>query len=302
MGVYLTRKRGSIKSCGLRCGKEKDISGKRFGKLQAIKKSRYNVKRRANIWRCKCECGNYINACIIDLTGGKIKSCGCLRYEDFSGKKIGKLSIIKRTKKRPGTWWLAKCECGGYLNLTAEVIRRGKIKSCGCSHGGSEADDLVGKKFGVITVISKCNKYKIGHPRWVCQCDCGNLCEYSSQTLKNKTSFKKCKSKKCSCKTRKIIKTKEGYILLYNPNHKNARKNGYLFEHTYNMSKKIERPLIKNETVHHKNGIKDDNRIENLELWSRNHSPGQRVKDLLEFSKNIISLYGNIKLEETNNV
>lgn len=57
------------------------------------------------------------------------------------------------------------------------------------------------------------------------------------------------------------------------------------------MSEAIGRPLRKEESVHHINGIRGDNRIENLQLWSSLHPAGQRVDELLEWAHSIIDLY-----------
>src|SRR3990167_6443692 len=69
-------------------------------------------------------------------------------------------------------------------------------------------------------------------------------------------------------------KRKDGYILVYSPGHPYACKN-FVLEHRLVMEQHISRHLPPNELVHHKNEIKDDNRIENLEITD--HSEHARL-------------------------
>jgi len=73
--------------------------------------------------------------------------------------------------------------------------------------------------------------------------------------------------------------TSKGYVMFRNPEHPSAC-NGYVFEHRLVMEKHLGRYLLKHETVHHKNGVRSENRIENLELWTKSHGDGYRYQDM----------------------
>lgn len=63
-------------------------------------------------------------------------------------------------------------------------------------------------------------------------------------------------------------------------------------EHRAVMEHVLGRPLHQHENVHHLNGVRNDNRPENLELWSTMQPSGQSVADKLKFAREIIALYG----------
>ena len=80
----------------------------------------------------------------------------------------------------------------------------------------------------------------------------------------------------------------QGYVEL---RHSVGGRRARILEHRWVMQKQIGRELLPDETVHHVNGVKDDNRIENLELWSSNHPYGQRVDDKVDWAVQMLRRY-----------
>ena len=79
-----------------------NVAGVKFGRLTALK---HTEKDRFGkfIWRCECECGEFVDIRLNDLRSGKQKSCGCLRREN--SQKVGRLNKGKVSPQRGENWY-----------------------------------------------------------------------------------------------------------------------------------------------------------------------------------------------------
>ena len=153
----------------------------------------------------------------------------------------------------------------------------------------------IGARYGRLTVIgSRRGQQGKGHARFgaIVRCDCGT----EKMVMPGNLRRKKRGTQSCGCWERERPKGGEnapgwrggrfrnthGYMMVYKPGFRGYRKGNYVPEHWLVMEEAMGGSVNwKRFKVHHKNGVRDDNRAENLELWERSHPQGQSIADSL---------------------
>ena len=128
--------------------RSKDLIGMRFGLLTVVsmgEKRKTPNGTGVQMMNCICDCGNATSVSRGHLLSGDTKSCGCQKlvqdYEDLTGKKFNKLTVIEHLGKvRVGSnqsthLWKCQCDCGNICEVSSRGLRSGRTKSCGCIQG-----------------------------------------------------------------------------------------------------------------------------------------------------------------------
>jgi hypothetical protein len=157
--------------------------------------------------------------------------------------------------------------------------------------------DLTGQKINRFTVIKP---VRIGgKKKWECLCDCGNIKYHLFHDLSSR------KVKSCGCYGKETarnrmlgdnnfgwkggngFKNSRGYIEIKHGLNRGKLQHRVVYEEYYNVK------LQPSQSIHHINGDRADNRIENLELWDKSQPYGQRVEDKIKFYKKLYEQYRN---------
>lgn len=173
--------------------KYKDLTGLRLGKLTVLEPTEER-SRGAVVWKCRCDCGNVITVESRRLKPGAVYSCGCelppdLPDRDLTGMRFGKLTVLGRSENKAGDGnplWRCQCDCGNVTETTRRRLITGGVRSCGCGRR-PPLKDLIGRRFGMLTVVSYARKEK-GFHVWRCRCDCGNMTDVRQSNLQSGTT------------------------------------------------------------------------------------------------------------------
>lgn len=229
------------------------------------------------------------------------------RLMDLTGKRFHKLTVLRRSDRtrRNTVLWDARCDCGREVSVAGNNLRSSNSQSCGClkHQQAHNVVDRTGRKYGLLTVLGRVENSDKRRTTWLCRCQCGVEKVMSAQYLKESAGgIKSCgclrhvprRGKQAPGYKRGYYQTRDGYICLRGEDRNG--KWGERPQHVIVMEDHLGRKLEPDETVHHKNGIRSDNHIQNLELWSSKHPSGQRTEDMVNFCLEYLAEYAPERL------
>lgn len=118
----------------------KDLTGQKFGQLTVLSRNEeMSQLKKRSFFDAQCDCGNKLIVRGADLTSGVKSACPqCIKShynkDDLTGKKFGRLTVIKDSGLRTHRQIIydCQCECGNTCQVASTLLRSGKTQSCGC--------------------------------------------------------------------------------------------------------------------------------------------------------------------------
>ena len=117
-----------------------------------------------------------------------------MQRKDLTGQKFGTLNpleIVGKTKAGHMIWKCC-CTCGNFKEVSRSDLMSGNTTSCGYCQRSTIPKDLVGQKFGMLTVLEKAPNIDV-KTAFLCKCDCGNTKAIKTMNLRNG------KARSCGC-------------------------------------------------------------------------------------------------------
>ena len=170
--------------------------GSKYGRLTVIEKS--DIKGKGSTYKTLCDCGKFTLSEARCLKSGKVTTCGCkigsISHQDYSGKTIGSLQIIRILTdesyiKRRYECLCTKCNRVRSIrnNNVCDIVRRG-ISTCVCTNKVPDwrtpitQHELIGTTIGNLKVV-KFVGHKKYTPYYRCECECGKVVDRSATSL-----------------------------------------------------------------------------------------------------------------------
>ena len=165
------------------------MANRKFGLLTVLQT--FNNEKGYPVCRCVCECGEEKVVYKSNLLGGRTRSCGCLeeanrrKHIDLRDKRFGQLRVVEPTHERKdgNIVWRCVCDCGAEVLIPGRYLTRGYAKNCG--YHPRETTDITNQRFGKLTALYPDKSQQTSRTKWICRCDCGEMCSVFEFNLRN---------------------------------------------------------------------------------------------------------------------
>lgn len=102
---------------------------------------------------------------------------------NLTGRRFGKLKVIKPARGVKRSSWICKCDCGRLRTALTGSLRRGRAKTCLHCRDLARYSDWKGRRFGRLVAVKPIRTVGEHHKSWLCKCDCGRTHVAASNNL-----------------------------------------------------------------------------------------------------------------------